>query len=699
MGLYLDHWICYSTAVGSPSHLQHGSRVAFSCLVAIIFWVATLRATAAPSVARTWDEQILSAIRIDTPHPPVHARNLFHLSVVMYDAWAAYQTNAVGYIYHAKHTAPDIALARREAISYAAWRLLKERYAYSKSAAVTLSTLDQQLTGLGYSTNNNSLDTNTPAGVGNSVYAAVAAYFLNDGARQTSAYADAAPVDGGYTAWNQPLVTGIPGNPNFVYLDHWQPLAIANAVDQNGFPMGPVQPFVGAQWLKVRPFAHAREDESQPWINPGPPPKLFAVGDAQLRAEIAAVVRASGELTPDDGMTLDISPASWGNNPLGANTGTGRPLNPVTGQPYTPNVVKRGDFARVLAEFWADGPNSETPPGHWNTLANAVADFPGFVKRIGGTGPVVDDLEWDVKVYFAVNAALHDAACAAWSLKRFYDSPRPVSFIRWMGTWGQSSDPNQAAYHPWGLPLVSNVVEVVTTNTASGRHFGFTPGQVVVYCWPGQPANPATQYSGARWTLPANWQPYQRTNFVTPAFPGFISGHSTFSRAAAEVLAAITGSTFFPGGLGTFSCPATNFLSFERGPSQAVQLQWATYYDAADQAGLSRIWGGIHISADDLTGRVIGAQCGSNAWALAARYFDGSITSTPTRLALTTPSASQRRLHFDTLRGYDYQLLSTTNLSQAFSALTASFTATNSSVNWTDAAIGSVKFYRLLRTP
>src|SRR6476661_900480 len=90
-------------------------------------------AWSAQSIARDWDEQILAAIRIDTPNPPVHARNLFSLSVVMYDTWAAYDNVAVGYIYHGKQTSGDVAAARREAISYAAWRLLKERFVYSKS--------------------------------------------------------------------------------------------------------------------------------------------------------------------------------------------------------------------------------------------------------------------------------------------------------------------------------------------------------------------------------------------------------------------------------------------------------------------------------------------------------------------------------------------------------------------------------------
>src|SRR5207244_7354902 len=136
------------------------------------------------------------------------------------------------------------------------------------------------------------------------------------------------------------------------------------------------------------------------------------------------------QLDPSDGTMLDISPASWGNNPLGTNDGHGYALNPVTGQPYTPQVVKRADFARVLAEFWADGPDSETPPGHWNTIAKRRGRPASTVKRIGGIGPVVNDLEWDVKMYLALNGAVHNAAVACWGVKRKYDSVRPISQIR-----------------------------------------------------------------------------------------------------------------------------------------------------------------------------------------------------------------------------------------------------------------------------
>jgi hypothetical protein len=116
--------------------------------------------------------------------------------------------------------------------------------------------------------------------------------------------------------------------------------------------------------------------------------------------------------------------------------------------------------------------------------------------------------------------------------------------------------------------------------------------------------------------------PYQLPTFVTPSFPGFISGHSTFSRAAAEVLTGITGSEYFPGGLSSWSVPAGS-LRITVGPSADVALQWATYYDAADQAGQSRLFGGIHVQADDFTGRLIGSSCGKDAWILAQRYYAG----------------------------------------------------------------------------
>jgi hypothetical protein len=283
----------------------------------------------------------------------------------------------------------------------------------------------------------------------------------------------------------------------------------------------------------------------------------------------------------------------------------------------------------VLAEYWADGPTSETPPGHWNSLANAVSDSPLLVRRIGGAGPELDPLEWDVKLYLALNGALHDAAVQCWGTKRRYDSVRPISMIRHGGERGQSSDPMGPSYDPLGLPLVPGLIEVITVeSSAPGErhaHLADHLGEIAVYSWPKQPADPKTQYSGVRWVRAVEWVPYQRNTFVTPPFAGYTSGHSTFSRAAAEVLTGLTGDSYYPGCLGEYVMPANAFLSFEQGPTVDVRLQWARYYDSADEAARSRLWGGIHVRADDLNGRITGAQVGADVWTLAQQYFDGTV--------------------------------------------------------------------------
>ncbi len=691
-----------------PEHHLSRATLPFAqmlCVALAVLLCSASGASAAHSIAREWNERILTSIRNDTPHPPAQARNLFSLSVCMYDAWAAYTNGPVGFAYRGKHTAGDIAAARREAISYAAYRMLRERYFYSRTATATLSALDAHMTSLGYSIFNTSRDTSTPAGVGNSVYDAVSAWFIADGSRQTNGtqtnpYPDYPLSQGGYDYINDPMPTILPGT--FLWdVNHWQRLQIVNAVDQNGFPEGPIQRYLGAQWLGVRPFALTRNDSTRPWIDPGPPPHLNGLGDAAFRTNVVAVLRASSHLTPDDGVLMDISPGALGNSTLGSNDGTGHPVNPATGQPYASNVVKRGDFVRVLAEFWADGPNSETPPGHWNTLANFVSDSPGFSKRIGSDGDVLDDLEWDVKLYFALNAAVHDAACAAWSLKRYYDGWRPISVIRYMGQLGQSTDENDVTYHPDGLPLEPGLIEIVTTNTiASGRHAGLRAGKIAVLAWPGQPGDSVNVYQGVRWIHADTWVAYQRTNFVTPAFPGYVSGHSSFSRSAAEVMTAITGSPFFPGGMGTYDAPANTGLGFERGPSQAIQLQWGTYYDAADQAGLSRIWGGIHPPIDDFEGRKAGSQAGLGAWALAQKYFNGSITNSTITLAMRPVSANACEIRFNTTRGFYYKLQSATDLNTPFADEPGgSVLAYDSSIARTNTTSGPRKLYRAIGSP
>ena len=202
------------------------------------------------------------------------------------------------------------------------------------------------------------------------------------------------------------------------------------------------------------------------------------------------------------------------------------------------------------------------------------------------------------------------------------------------------------------------------------------------------------------WEHADTWVTYQRKTFVTPAFPGYISGHSTFSRAGAEVLAAVTGSPYFPGGLGTYSVPVDTGLKFELGPSQPIQLQWASYYDASDQAGISRIWGGIHPPVDNLWGRRVGSTVGKGTWNVARQFFDGSILTSPLTLTLKKLSSGQAEVRYNTTRAMYYKLQTSTNLSQpAFADVPGgSILALNSSIAVTNNFDGSGAFYRAIRS-
>lgn len=662
------------------------------------------------SIARNWNERALEGIRMDTPHPPGQARNLFSFSVCMYDAWAAYDPKAVGFAYRAKHTATDIAAARREAISYAMYRMMTERHAFSRTATNQAPANEAFMAALGYDIQNATRDPSSPAGVGNRIYDAVSAWFLEDGSRQTAgvpfptanppvAYPDYPPGHARrYPFFNPPInpfLHGIDDGTNHTVVDVnvWQRMIVEGSIDQNGFPQNPLQGYLGAQWLWVRPFSLARVDSDKPWIDPGPPPLLGTASEDEFKQNLVAVIRASSELTVEDGVRIDISPASLGNNTLGQNDGRGYAANPVTGRPYTPSMVLRGNYTRALTEFWADGPSSETPPGHWNSIANHVSDdLTAF--RVGGAGPEVDRLEWDVKLYFSLNAALHDAACAAWSVKRYYNGWRPLSAIRYCGGLGQSSDPQGPSYHPRGLPLVPGLIEVVTdASVGSGRHAGLTPGKIAVLSWPGQPEVPSEQTSGVRWMHAEDWMTYQKKTFVTPGFPGYISGHSTFSRSAAEVMTGFTGSKWFPHGLGTYTLGQ---LVNEAGPTESVTLQWASYYDAADQVGLSRIWGGIHPPADDAAGRRVGAEAGQGAWALAQKFFDGSVAQTAMALSARRLAGGEVGLEIPAVRGLHYRVQSSTEAAGPYTdSIGASVVAFDTPLILTNTPGGERRFFRV----
>jgi len=617
------------------------------------------------SVARKWNEVLLQSIRKDYARPTVHARNLFHTSVVMYDAWAAYDTIATTYFLGKTvggYTCPfngvsmpsDIEAAREEAMSYAAYRLLSHRFKNSPNASKTLRMIDSLMADLGYDKDIITLDyTYGPAGLGNYLARFMINFGLQDGSNEQNAYENQF-----YKPVNPNLIMAFPGNPSMKDPNRWQPLTLKVFIDQSGnvIPLK-TPPFLSPEWGAAAPFAFKTEDlttyqrDSNNYFvyhDPGDPPKLDTTTVGGLSEEykwgFELVSMWSAQLDPSDTTRWDISPASIGNvqnypqtitdlrsfyNELtGGDPGTGHTINPSTGKPYTPQIVKRADYARVLAEFWADGPDSETPPGHWFSLLNYVSDHPLLEKRFKGDGPVLSDLEWDVKSYFILGGVVHDAAVSSWGIKGWYDFVRPVSAIRFMAELGQSSDTSLASYHPGGIRLKTGYIELVKPGDSLAGSNNQNVDKIKLFAWKGPDyiSDPNTDIAGVDWILADNWWPYQRPSFVTPPFAGYVSGHSTYSRAAAEALTLLTGDEFFPGGMGEFFAQKNRFLVFEEGPSEDITLQWATYRDASDQCSLSRIWGGIHPPADDIPGRLIGEKIGIDAFNFAETYFSRDFT-------------------------------------------------------------------------
>ena len=383
--------------------------------------------------------------------------------------------------------------------------------------------------------------------------------------------------------------------------------------------------------------------------DPGIPPLIDDSEQTnELFIESFSMVSVWGShLSPEDDTIWDISPNSLGNvnddtYPMdfsdftnfynyyeGGDTSQGYLQNPVTNESYEIQNVKRGDYTRVLAEYWADGPDSETPPGHWFVILNSVSDNPQLIKKFQGQGNELSDLEWDVKSYFILGGVMHDVAISVWGIKGWYDYIRPVSAIRYFSEQGQRSDPTLDNYNANGFELIDGLIETVELGDPLVGDDNQNLGKIKLYTWKGHNyiENTESDYAGVDWILADNWWPYQRPTFVTPNFAGYVSGHSTFSRAAAEMLENFTGSPYFPGGLETHLAKQKEFLVFEDGPSQDIELQWVSYKDAADQCSLSRIWGGIHPYIDDIPGRLIGKIIGNDSFEFGAGYFEENLSN------------------------------------------------------------------------
>jgi hypothetical protein len=468
-----------------------------------------------PNLVIQWNQAALQGVRDSKLGPPMVSRALAIVHTCMYDAWAAYDERALGTQLAGALRQPHAQrqhAQKAEAISFAAFRALVDLFPQDEQS-VFRPLMEQ----LGYDANDTSTNPAKPSGVGNAACAAVLAFRHNDGSNQLGNLgASGAPYADytGYQAVNAP--SPVPPDPATILdVNRWQPLQY---VDSSGKFV--TQQFLGAQWYKVLPFALRSDDQFRSGLG-RMGPALYGASAFQEQAE--ELIRLSAELT---------------------------------------------DKQKMIAEYWADGPNSELPPGHWNLFAQFVSARDHH------------SLDEDVKLFFALTNAIFDAGIVAWDAKRAFDSVRPATAI----------------------PFVFQGQEI--------RSWG-GPGK-------------GTVAMGGRY-----WAPYQPSQFPTPSFPEFISGHSTFSAAGAEILHLFTGSDEF-GDSVTFP-PGTSKVEPGITPVSSVTLYWKTFSAAADQAGFSRRVGGIHFKQADLAGRKVGRIVGHQAWVKAASLWSGWTLDRPSQ--------------------------------------------------------------------
>lgn len=613
------------------------------------------------SVAKEWMDILLGMIMEDGQGPTIQARNLFHTSVAMYDAWAAYdpkqETYFLGKNYNGfelpfnrdfKRISQNTDSLRKIAITYAAYRVAYGRYSQYGSKGRTIDHLHDKMDSLGYnvSIRKTNYEDGSPEALGNYIANYIIELGDNDNSREDNRHESET-----YRSVNLNIRPDLPGTGLLKNPNRWQPIEIRPYISKKGddktlkdwnyLLIEGNTLFLTSFWGEVFSFALSSTNNNL-HFDPGNPPlfnKNNSASSEAYRWGFQMVQDWSGYLDPKNPNIWNISPRGITSmdkhlpktleeyqeyynrakqNKLGFAT-----KNPYTKKPYTKNLVKQGDYCRVIAEFWVDGPNTKSPPGHWLEFLSNVSYHPQLERKWNGKGKPLSQLEWDIKSYFLMTGTLHDAAIACWSIKNHYDYVRPITAIRFLGGLGQSSDPNLPNYNTSGLKLKKGSAELVLEDDPLVGDNKEHLHKVKVFSWKGPDAinDPFKDTAGVDWILAENWWPYQRYTFATPPFAGYTSGHSTFSIAGAEILNYITGSPYFPGGMETFTAPKNDFLLFENGPAQDITLQWATYYDAAIETCLSRVWGGIHPPADDIEGRRVGKKVAENAIKFVKKFF------------------------------------------------------------------------------
>ena len=463
---------------------------------------------AQPSVVVTWNEAALVEVRNGRIGPPVAARALAIAHTCIYDAWAPFDPRAIGStaMIARRPAAEQTDVNKATAVSFAAYRCLVNLFPLGASR------LEAVLRSLGHEPLNTTTNPSTPQGIGNVAATAVIAARRNDGSNQygdlrLGAYADYTY----YASANLPMPFCLPALPGPCLINVanpyvWQPL-INN--------VGATQSFVAPHWENVRPFAliSGAQFDARPEVAAGP---NYLQSPALYAADVEDILAYSRNLTQQQ---------------------------------------------KLIVEYWADGPASELPPGHWSLFAQHVS------RRDR------NDIDKDVKMFFAMQNASFDAGIVAWHMKRKYDGVRPITAIR------------------------------------------FAKQRVRLVAW-GGPGRPIEKIDGGKWS------PYNPGSNLTPAFPGYVSGHSTFSAASAAVLRAFTGTDTF--NYATVVPP--DYGRVEPGvPAVATTIRYATFSAAVQEAGLSRLYAGIHFADDNTDGQLLGVLSADEAWKKSFAFFTGGL--------------------------------------------------------------------------
>ena len=468
-------------------------------------------------VVLSWGEQTLATVRATKATPPVVARALAVVHTAMYDAWAAYDAKALG-------TRTGGSLRRPASEHTANYKSMAMSYAAYRvlldlfpSRAGDISGF---MTALGYDAADTSTDPATPQGIGNLVAAAVLEFRHADGSNQLGNLNGGAP----YSDWTGYQPVNSWNRVNDVY--RWQPLCVPTPPRGTTSCAGTVQTFTTPHWGRVTPFALTRPDQF------GPPP----LARSELPAEAKELVDIQDGLEDDD---------------------------------------------KTIVSYWADGPGSETPAGHWAMIAAAAS-------RAAGT-----NLDGNVKLFFALTNGLLDSSIATWNAKRVRDSVRPITYIRWL---------------------------------YAGKN---------IKGWAG-PGKGIVSMDGS------NWIPYQAPGSVTPPFAEYTSGHSGFSGASAQVFHRFAGTDAFRAALSVTVPAGSSTIEPKLVPRYDTTLVFKSFLDAAESAGKSRLYGGIHFEQADDNGRALGLQVGEAVWARALTYFNGTAvvpTTSPTATVAPTSTA------------------------------------------------------------